>query len=576
VTGIDRIDDPLVPGDLVRSASDLDSCIDAGRRDGNRIGLDAEPASQVNGEFIPLVEAELADVAFDDAFDSGFDDADTEFLDVDDRELLRRVRAGQDAAFAELFSRHAGVARSVALRYANDVAEAEDIAAEAFFRVLQAVRRGSGPDDNVRGYLLTVIRRLATEWRTRRRDVPVADEELSRRVDPDADQAGTRAEANLIARAFTSLPQRWRRVLWQVEVEGERPAVVAPRFGLSPNATAALARRAREGLRAAYLQAHAPSATASTACRGVIDKLGAYTAGLVHGSEAERIVTHLADCSSCRSVHAELADVCAGLRRYAGALPLPIMAPSVLHQVTPASTSLAAKSLAAKSTSLVGKSGAGKSAALAGKAVAFGVRLKLAVATMSVVVAGGLGITAGPLIMQLTGHLQADRGTQQLPVLPDGPASGSADSAARPFGPAVESTGSAVAGPRAHQNVPGAPSGSAASSSASPAAGSNNGGQHAGQVSSVPGNAAPNGGYPGASVQSLGAGHTKSPTAPPTSTISRNAFTQTPTVTPTTDPATTAQGSPTVWSTSYTTNGTTVWITRWTWVWQGGAAPPGR
>ena len=60
------------------------------------------------------------------------------------RELLRRVRAGEDAAFAELFSRHAGVARGFALRYATDAAEADDIAAEAFFRVLQAVRRGAG------------------------------------------------------------------------------------------------------------------------------------------------------------------------------------------------------------------------------------------------------------------------------------------------------------------------------------------------------------------------------------------------------------------------------------------------
>ncbi|HEY4456131.1 MAG TPA: sigma-70 family RNA polymerase sigma factor, partial [Pseudonocardiaceae bacterium] len=295
--------------------------------------------------------------------------------DVDDRELLRRVRAGEDAAFAELFSRHAGVARGFALRYATDAAEADDIAAEAFFRVLQAVRRGAGPDDNVRGYLLTVVRRLAAEWRTRRRDVPVADEELSRRVDPDADQAGTRAEAHLIARAFTSLPQRWRRVLWQVEVEGERPAVVAPRFGLSPNATAALARRAREGLRAAYLQAHVPPATGSSACRAVVDKLGAYTAGLVRGSEAQRIVAHLATCSSCRAVHAELADVCAGLRRYAGSLPGLMPATALGHGL------------------------GGKSMALAGKAASFGVRFKLAIATMSVVTVGGLGVTAGPLLL---------------------------------------------------------------------------------------------------------------------------------------------------------------------------------
>jgi len=100
-----------------------------------------------------------------------------------DIELLRLVRAGHDDAFAELFARHASAVRGFAVRCCTDIADAEDLAAEAFFRVLQAVRRGSGPDDNVRAYLLTVVRRLAAEWSVRRRDVPVNDEELSRQVD---------------------------------------------------------------------------------------------------------------------------------------------------------------------------------------------------------------------------------------------------------------------------------------------------------------------------------------------------------------------------------------------------------
>ncbi|HVV20604.1 MAG TPA: sigma-70 family RNA polymerase sigma factor, partial [Pseudonocardiaceae bacterium] len=170
----------------------------------------------------------------------------------DDVELLRLVRAGHDAAFGELFTRHAAAVRGFAMRCCTDVADAEDMAAEAFFRVLQAVRRGAGPDGNVRAYLLTVVRRLAAEWSVRRRDVPVADDELSRQVDAGYTAPASRADLQLIARAFTSLPQRWRTVLWRVEVEGERPAVVARHFGLSANATAALARRARQGLQAAY------------------------------------------------------------------------------------------------------------------------------------------------------------------------------------------------------------------------------------------------------------------------------------------------------------------------------------
>ncbi len=494
-------------------------------------------------------------------------DADPSADGPDDRELLRRVRAGEDAAFADLFSRHAGVARGFALRYATDAAEADDIAAEAFFRVLQAVRRGSGPEDNVRGYLLTVVRRLAAEWRTRRRDVPVADEELSRRVDPDADQAGTRAEAHLIARAFTSLPQRWRRVLWQVEVEGERPAVVAPRFGLSPNATAALARRAREGLRAAYLQAHVPPATGSTACRAVIDKLGAYTAGLVRGSEAQRIVAHLSTCSSCRAVHAELADVCAGLRRYAGAMPGLIPAAALPRHSVPHVSGLGTKS-----------------AALAGKAAAFGVRFKLAIATMSMVAVGGLGVTAGPLFMHMTNDIDADQGTvQQLPVLPNVMTSGASGTIRHPVGPGLppESRGTAIRGPRGGRQAQQIQAGGSTTSngaSSSAASDSSSGTGSTGQSTT-------NSAHAGMSPQLQGGGSTTNQQPADTSTSAttgRKPLSVTPTtdqsVTQTTNPGMTPHetAQETVWSTSYTTNGTTVWITEWKKVWQDNQAPAGR
>ncbi|HEY1575309.1 MAG TPA: sigma factor [Pseudonocardiaceae bacterium] len=292
--------------------------------------------------------------------------------DAPDAELLRLVRDGHEAAFGELFVRHASAVRGYALRCCADVAEAEDLAAEAFFRVFQAVRRGAGPADNMRAYLLTVVRRLAAEWT--RRDVPIADDELGRQVDASgvATQASG-ADLQLIARAFTSLPRRWRAVLWRVEVEGERPAVVARHFGLSANATAALARRARRGLRAAYLQAHLSPTGGANGCRTVVAKLGGFTAGQVTGVEADRIEQHLAGCPSCRALHAELLDVCAGLRRYAGSLP-------------PAAA--------------LGLAGLGK-AGLIGHVAATSARLKLAVAAVSAVAVGGFGVAAGPVFDHL-------------------------------------------------------------------------------------------------------------------------------------------------------------------------------
>ena len=240
-----------------------------------------------------------------------------------DRDLLARVREGDDSAYGELFSRHADAIRRFSLRHVREAAEADDLTAEAFFRMLQAIRRGSGPTDHVRTYLLTVARRVAWEWSGRRRDVPVEDEELGRRVEPVGDNANRRAEHNLITRAFSSLPERWRVVLWRVEVEGERPATVAPHFGLSPNAMSALARRAREGLRAAYLQAHLAADDGRSSCAAIRSKLGTYTAGGVQGVEERRIRAHLDTCSPCSQLHTELNEVCAALRDHSALLVVP-------------------------------------------------------------------------------------------------------------------------------------------------------------------------------------------------------------------------------------------------------------
>ena len=309
---------------------------------------------------------------------------------AEDRVLLERLRGGDDLAFGELFSRHADAVRRLAMGLAADRSEAEDLTAEAFFRVLQAIRRGSGPTDNVRGYLLIVARRVAWEWSLRKRDVPVSDEELTFRAGSNADTSGQSAERNLIARAFTSLPERWRNVLWKVEVEGERPAVVAINFGLSPNATAALARRARQGLRAAYLQAHLTAERGSTGCRSVLEKLGAYTAGSIRGSERRRISTHLGGCTSCTRMQDELRDVCSGLRAHAGSMLVPA-------------------GLAALAT---GKVAGGFAATIKGALVGF--RFKVALAASSAAAAGVVGLTVGPQFFDgsptAQGDFEGDRG----------------------------------------------------------------------------------------------------------------------------------------------------------------------
>jgi hypothetical protein len=117
----------------------------------------------------------------------------------------------------------------------------------------------------------------------------------------------------MIARAFASLPERWQAVLWHTEIEGARPAEVATLLGLTANGVAALAYRAREGLRQAYLQMHL-SGAARAECRPVAAKLGAYVRGGLAKRDAAMVARHLDQCADCRRIFAELGDVNVALK----------------------------------------------------------------------------------------------------------------------------------------------------------------------------------------------------------------------------------------------------------------------
>ena len=85
---------------------------------------------------------------------------------------------------------------------------------------------------------------------------------------PFSDTAVQDFEDEAASRAFHSLPERWQLVLWHLEVEGQQPAEVAPLLGVKANAVSALAYRAREGLRAAYLTCTPPPTSPTRSAAG--------------------------------------------------------------------------------------------------------------------------------------------------------------------------------------------------------------------------------------------------------------------------------------------------------------------
>lgn len=225
-----------------------------------------------------------------------------------DAELIAAVRAGDTDAYGVLFGRH----REAALRLSRQLVrgpDADDLVAESFIRVLTVLQDGRGPDEAFRAYLLTSIRRLHIDRiRAGSKVRSTGDEaELDRAVE-FIDPAEMKFEQSAAATAFSSLPERWQLVLWHLDVEGQKPAEVAPLLGMSANSVSALAYRAREGLRQAYLQGHlAPTLHAS--CRQTTGMLGSYVRKGLSARDNAKVEEHLDDCSRCTGLQLELAEV---------------------------------------------------------------------------------------------------------------------------------------------------------------------------------------------------------------------------------------------------------------------------
>jgi RNA polymerase sigma factor (sigma-70 family) len=233
--------------------------------------------------------------------------------------LLERVRAGDSGAYGELYVRHEPAATSLARYLTRSNHEADDVVADAFARVLRAIKGGAGPTESFRPYLLTAVRR--TVWRhseesNHHRLAASEDEaellDLRLAVEPE-----DRTDEGIILRAFQELPERWQLVLWHTEIEGQPPAAVAPLLGLSPNATAALAVRAREGLRQAFLQAHLQSRPAES-CRFSVEHLGSFVRDGLGKRDNAKVEAHLAQCEECRELQADLGSLNKALRSVVG------------------------------------------------------------------------------------------------------------------------------------------------------------------------------------------------------------------------------------------------------------------
>jgi RNA polymerase sigma-70 factor (ECF subfamily) len=191
----------------------------------------------------------------------------------DERELIARLRAGDEDAFMELVERYGPLMLRIAQTYVRSRAVAEDVVQEAWLGVLNGIDRFEGRSSLKTWILRIVANQARTRGQREGRSVPLSalDGDGEAAVDPDrffgADQArhpgawsvppepwpedALLAEETLeqVRTAIAQLPPRQQEVIVLRDVEGWDPAEVSEALGLTDGNQRVLLHRARSKVR---------------------------------------------------------------------------------------------------------------------------------------------------------------------------------------------------------------------------------------------------------------------------------------------------------------------------------------
>jgi RNA polymerase sigma factor (sigma-70 family) len=157
-----------------------------------------------------------------------------------DEELLRRVGAGDDQAFRELFGRYAAVAHALAYRLVRQAQVAEEIVQETFLAVWRNPDRYDDARGSVRSWLMGTVHHRAVDA-VRREQAQRRRAEQAARLgpgiveDPIDDVLAAidlPRERKLVRSALGELPEEQREVIQRMYFEGLSQSQIAARTGL--------------------------------------------------------------------------------------------------------------------------------------------------------------------------------------------------------------------------------------------------------------------------------------------------------------------------------------------------------
>ena len=165
-----------------------------------------------------------------------------------DEQLMLAVGAGDLNAFEQIVLRHQQSAWQIAFRFLGDRVTAEDIAQEAFLKILVAAERYR-PTAKFRTYLHRVVTRLCLDTVRKKQPTYVDDIAAASGPSPAPLEAAESRERNeAVRQALNTLPPKQRMAVVLAYYEGLRGREIAAAMKVSPKAVERLLARARQAL----------------------------------------------------------------------------------------------------------------------------------------------------------------------------------------------------------------------------------------------------------------------------------------------------------------------------------------
>jgi RNA polymerase sigma factor (sigma-70 family) len=157
-----------------------------------------------------------------------------------DRDLVQRIRAGDEDAFRGLFGRYAPTAKALAQRIVRRSHLAEEIVQEAFLALWRHPEGYDQARGSVRAWLMGMVHHRAVdlvrrEEAHRRRieaSIPGAVVEQEDHAEEVVQQLGLPEERRQVRAALDELPEEQRAILMMMYFDGLSQSAIAARTGL--------------------------------------------------------------------------------------------------------------------------------------------------------------------------------------------------------------------------------------------------------------------------------------------------------------------------------------------------------